>query len=111
MSINDKHLGDEPLIIGAQTFQSRLFLGTGKYPDMDTMVKALEVSGTQCVTVAVRRLQLGLPAGQSLLDFLDRERYILLPNTAGCYTAEDAVRTARLVTGPQAPKQGPAPPF
>ncbi len=96
MSINDKHLGDVPLIIGAQTFQSRLFLGTGKYPDMDTMVKALEESGTQCVTVAVRRLKLGLPDGQSLLDYLDRERYTLLPNTAGCYTAEDAVRTALL---------------
>ena len=76
MSINDKHLKDVPLIIGAHSFQSRLFLGTGKYPDMDTMVKALEESGTQCVTVAVRRLQLGLPDGQSLLDYLDRKHGI-----------------------------------
>jgi thiazole synthase len=73
-----------------------LFVGTGKYQDLDVMQRALAASGTQCVTVAVRRLQLGVPQGKSLLDYLDRARYVLLPNTAGCYTAEDAVRTARL---------------
>ncbi|MEZ5962377.1 MAG: thiazole synthase [Planctomycetota bacterium] len=87
---------DAPLVIGGHTFSSRLFVGTGKYPDLDVMQRALEASGTQCVTVAVRRLQLGVPQGKSLLDYLDRGRYVLLPNTAGCYTADDAVRTAML---------------
>ena len=87
---------DRPLRIGAHTFASRLFVGTGKYATLELMREALEVSGTQCVTVAVRRLQLGVPKGKSLLDYLDRERYVLLPNTAGCFTAEDAIRTARL---------------
>ncbi len=97
MSSNiEELLSDSPLVIGPHSFRSRLFLGTGKYPDMDTMVSALEVSGTQCVTVAVRRLKLGVPEGKSLLEYLDRERYVLLPNTAGCYNAEDAVRTAML---------------
>jgi thiazole synthase len=89
-------LVDAPLILGPYTFQSRLFLGTGKYPSMESMVEALAVSGTQCVTVAVRRLQLGVPAGKSLLDYLPRDKYVLLPNTAGCFDAEHAVRTARL---------------
>lgn len=87
---------DGPLVIGAHRFQSRLFVGTGKYADLEVMRRALEASGTQCVTVAVRRIQLGVPAGKTLLDYLDRQQYVLLPNTAGCYTAEDAVRTARL---------------
>ncbi|MHC5064797.1 MAG: thiazole synthase [Planctomycetota bacterium] len=87
---------DQPLVIGQRRFDSRLFVGTGKYEDLDVMREALEVSGTQCVTVAVRRLELGVPAGKTLLDYLDRDRYTLLPNTAGCFTAEDAVRTARL---------------
>ncbi len=87
---------DAPLLIGGHSFSSRLFVGTGKYPDLDVMRRALDASGTQCVTVAVRRLQLGVPPGKSLLDYVDRERFVLLPNTAGCFTAEDAVRTARL---------------
>ena len=87
---------DAPLLIGGHSFASRLFVGTGKYPDLDVMRRALDASGTQCVTVAVRRLQLGVPPGKSLLDYVDRERFVLLPNTAGCFTAEDAVRTARL---------------
>ena len=90
------HPEDRPLRIGTHTFLSRLFVGTGKYPTLELMRDALLASGTQCVTVAVRRLQLGVPAGKSLLDYLDRERYVLLPNTAGCFTAEDAIRTARL---------------
>ena len=87
---------DAPLRVGSHTFTSRLFVGTGKYADLDQMDRALTASGTQCVTVAVRRLQLGVPAGKSLLDYLPRERYVLLPNTAGCYTADDAIRTALL---------------
>ncbi len=87
---------DRPLKIGPHTFGSRLFLGTGKYEDLEVMREALAESGTQCVTVAVRRMQLGVPEGKTLLDYLDRERYVLLPNTAGCFDADDAVRTARL---------------
>jgi thiazole synthase len=87
---------DSPLVLGKHTFTSRLFLGTGKYRDMDTMVAALLASGTQCVTVAVRRLELGVPQGRSLLDWLPRDRYVLLPNTAGCYDSDLAVRTALL---------------
>lgn len=89
-------LVDEPLVLGGHTFTSRLFLGTGKYPDADVMVAALAASGTQCVTVAVRRMQLGVPAGRTLLDYLPRDRYVLLPNTAGCFDADHAVRTAML---------------
>ncbi len=85
-----------PLVIGKHEFESRLFLGTGKYPDLDVMKRALEASGTQCVNVAVRRMKLWVPAGKTMLDYLDRDRYVLLPNTAGCFTAEDAVRTAML---------------
>lgn len=87
---------DAPLVIGKHTFRSRLFVGTGKYDDLGVMREALEVSGTECVTVAVRRLELGVPKGKTLLDYLDTDRYVLLPNTAGCFTADDAVRTARL---------------
>ena len=89
-------LVDQPLILGSHSFDSRLCLGTGKYPTMESMVEALEVSGTQCVTVAVRRMQLGVPEGKTLLDYLPRDKYVLLPNTAGCFDAEHAVRTARL---------------
>jgi thiazole synthase len=63
---------------------------------MESMVESLEVSGTQCVTVAVRRMQLGVPEGKTLLDYLPRDKYVLLPNTAGCFDADHAVRTARL---------------
>ncbi len=87
---------DEPLVLGPHSFTSRLFLGTGKYPSMDSMVEALDVSGTECVTVAVRRMEMGVPEGKTLLDYLPRERYRLLPNTAGCFDADHAVRTARL---------------
>ncbi len=87
---------DEALRIGGHTFRSRLFVGTGKYRTNEEMVAALDASGTDCVTVAVRRAKLGAPKGESLLDHIDRKRYVLLPNTAGCYTAEDAIRTAHL---------------
>ena len=84
-------------IIGQVTLGSRLIAGTGKYASFDLMREALEASGTDMVTVAVRRLNLeALGKEPNLLDYLDRSRYRLLPNTAGCYTAEDAVRVARL---------------
>ncbi len=87
---------DEPLRVGPHTFRSRLLLGTGKYATYELMRDALDVSGTECVTVAVRRIPADEPPGQRFLDFLDRGRYTLLPNTAGCFDAETAVRTARL---------------
>ena len=86
---------DAPLQIGGHSFRSRLFLGTGKYPSHEVMRAAHEASGTECVTVAVRRVDLSRRE-PSLLDFIDRSKIALLPNTAGCYTADDAVRTARL---------------
>ncbi len=85
-----------PLVIAGRTFRSRLILGTGKYRDLDTMAAALAASGTEMVTVALRRANLDAQGRSSLIDAIDRERYLLLPNTAGCYTADAAVRTARL---------------
>lgn len=87
---------DVPLKIGDYAFRSRLFVGTGKYASFELMRACLEASGTECVTVAVRRVNLSDRSKESLLDFVDRERVTILPNTAGCYTAEDAVRYARL---------------
>ena len=86
----------EPLILAGRTFRSRLFLGTGKYRDFETMTAALEASGTEVVTVALRRVNLDDRGKGSLLDAIDPKRYLLLPNTAGCYTADEAIRTARL---------------
>ena len=87
----------EPLRIRDHVFESRLFVGSGKYADYDTMLKAWEASGTKCVTVALRRVDLGHEKEErNLIDVIDRERYTILPNTAGCYTADDALRTARL---------------
>jgi thiazole synthase len=86
----------DTLQIGTHTFASRLIVGTGKYADHDTMRDALARSGTDCITVAVRRERLYDAAGNNLLDFIDTGRYTLLPNTAGCFTADDAVRVARL---------------
>ena len=84
------------LQLGTHTFTSRLIVGTGKYADYDTMRESLVRSGTECITVAVRRERLYDAAGNNLLDFIDTSRYTLLPNTAGCFTADDAVRVARL---------------
>lgn len=84
------------LRIADRTFASRLILGTGKYPDFATMRACHEAAGTAMVTLAIRRVDLGAPKGENILDFVDREKIHLLPNTAGCYTAEDAVLTARL---------------
>jgi thiazole synthase len=85
-----------PLTIGPHRFRSRLLVGTGKYSTLELMRDCLEASGTEVVTVAVRRERLFDREGRSLLDFLDPSRYTILPNTAGCFTAEDALRTARL---------------
>jgi thiazole synthase len=87
---------DAPLKIGSHKFSSRLIVGTGKYANYDLMSKALDASGTECITVAVRRERLIDAAGKNLLDFIDTARYTILPNTAGCFTADEAVRVARL---------------
>jgi len=86
----------DPLVLGTHQFTSRLIVGTGKYHDYDVMRQALDVSGTECITVAVRRERLIDAEGRNLLDFIDTDRYTILPNTAGCFTADDAVRVARL---------------
>ncbi len=85
-----------PLSIGGFTLRSRLVAGTGKYADFEVMQQALEASGCDAVTVAVRRERLVDAQGRSLLDHLDTDRYTVLPNTAGCFSAEDAIRVARL---------------
>jgi thiazole synthase len=91
--------------IADKTFTSRLIVGTGKYSSPSVMVKAHEASGAEMITVAVRRVNISLPRGtgatrgpkeESLLDYIDTSKYFLLPNTAGCYSADEAVRTARL---------------
>ena len=87
-------VGMDELVIAGRSFQSRLIVGTGKYKDGAETRAALEASGAEMVTVAVRRVNLNAP-GESLLDFIDK-RFALLPNTAGCYTAEEAIRVARL---------------
>ncbi len=86
----------DSLRIGSHTFGSRLIVGTGKYAGYELMSQALDVSGTECITVAVRRERLVDAEGKNLLDFVDTDRYTILPNTAGCFTADDAVRVARL---------------
>ena len=82
--------------IAGKTFSSRLIIGTGKYSSHAVMVKAHEASGADMVTVAVRRVNIADRSKESLLDYIDTSKYFLLPNTAGCYTVDDAVRTARL---------------
>jgi thiazole synthase len=87
---------DDLLIIAGKTFHSRLFVGTGKYRSKALMARCHEASGTGMVTLAVRRVNLSDRSKESELDFIDREKIFILPNTAGCYTAEEAIRTARL---------------
>src|SRR5215471_15794238 len=87
---------DDPFVIAGRAFKSRLIVGTGKYPSNQVMAEAHRRSGTDMVTVAVRRIDLKAPKGQSLIDFIDRERIMILPNTAACFNVDDAVRTARL---------------
>ncbi len=85
-----------PLTIAGREFRSRLIVGTGKYRTNEEMVQAIDASGAEMVTVAVRRVDLDRSQEEGILHHLDPERFFLLPNTAGCYTAEDAVRYARL---------------
>jgi len=90
-------LQDSPLVIAGKSYQSRLLVGTGKYKDMDETKEAIETSGAEIVTVAVRRSNIGQnPDEPNLLDVITPDKYTILPNTAGCYTAEDALRTCRL---------------
>lgn len=84
------------LTLAGRTYRSRLMVGTGKYRDFEQTAAALEASGAELITVAVRRISLERGKGESLLDYIDLDRYALLPNTAGCYTVEDALLTARL---------------
>ena len=86
----------QSLQIGSHTLASRLLVGTGKYTSYELMQECLEKSGSDCITVAVRRERLLDAEGNNILDFIDTQRYTLLPNTAGCFNAEDAIRTARL---------------
>ncbi len=87
---------DKPLIIAGKEYRSRLIAGTGKYASLELMRDALDASGTEMVTVAVRRINLQDRSEQSFLSYIDRKRYTILPNTAGCYSAEEAIRIARL---------------
>ena len=87
--------GGDEFVLAGRRYRSRLIVGTGKYRDFDEMGRALSASGAEIVTVALRRVEL-TPGKPSLLSAIDRSRYQLLPNTAGCYTAEDAIRTCRL---------------
>src|SRR5437588_4771023 len=84
------------MVIAGRAFHSRLIVGTGKYRSFGEMARAHEASGAEIVTVAVRRVNLTDRSKESLLDYIDRSKYFILPNTAGCYTGEDAIRTARL---------------
>jgi thiazole synthase len=86
----------DTLVIAGKTLSSRLIVGTGKYPSNAVMAKAHAASGADMVTVAVRRVNISDRSKESLLDYIDTTRYFLLPNTAGCYTADEAIRTARL---------------
>src|SRR4051794_24682927 len=92
----EKGLDDKPLVIGRFTFHSRLITGTGKYASYELMRDCLAASGCEVTTVAVRRERLVDKEGRNILDYLDLKRYTILPNTAGCFSAEDAVRHARL---------------
>jgi thiazole synthase len=86
----------DPFVIAGRTFASRLIVGTGKYSSFPVMVQAHEASGADMITVAVRRVNIHDRSRESLLDYIDTRKYFVLPNTAGCYTAEEAIRTARL---------------
>ncbi|MBI5375809.1 MAG: thiazole synthase [Candidatus Schekmanbacteria bacterium] len=89
-------MSEDYLILGDKKFKSRLIVGTGKYASFEETKQALELSGAEIVTVAVRRINISDSTKESLLDYIDRKKYTILPNTAACYTADDAIRTARL---------------
>jgi thiazole synthase len=86
----------DPFVLAGKEYQSRLIVGTGKYKDFDENRRAVEASGAEIVTVAVRRVNITDPNKENLLDYIDPKKYTILPNTAGCYTVEDALRTCRL---------------
>jgi thiazole synthase len=86
----------DPFVLADREYRSRLILGTGKYKDFEETRRAVEASGTEIVTVAVRRVNITDSSQENLLDYIDPKQYTILPNTAGCYTAEEAIRTARL---------------
>tara|TARA_R110002096_G_scaffold173781_10_gene349141 strand:- start:97680 stop:98528 length:849 start_codon:yes stop_codon:yes gene_type:complete len=88
--------GLSPFSIAGKSFNSRLLVGTGKYPTMESMAQSLDASGADIITVAVRRERLFNDQGKSLLEYIDLDRYTILPNTAGCFSAEDAIRVSRL---------------
>jgi thiazole synthase len=97
ISASASPLASDPLVIAGRTYRSRLLTGTGKFKDLDETRRATEAAGAEIVTVAIRRTNIGQNPGEpSLLDVLPPDRYTILPNTAGCYTADDAVRTCRL---------------
>src|SRR5438445_2828763 len=94
---------DDKLMIAGRTFGSRLIVGTGKFSSGQAMREALAASGTELVTVALRRVDLDATGGPDILDFIDRERYLVLPNTSGAMSAEEAVRLARLARAMELP--------
>ena len=96
MGVGSWALTDTPFVIAGRTFTSRLIVGTGKYSSHPVMAQAHEASGADMVTVAVRRVNISDRSKESLLDYIDTNRMFILPNTAGCYTADEAIRTARL---------------
>jgi thiazole synthase len=89
-------MNDMPLVIAGRTFKSRLIVGSGKYPSHAVMAQSIAASGADMVTVAVRRVNISDRSRESLLDYIDTDRIAILPNTAGCYTADEAIRTAQL---------------
>ena len=96
-SVGERQPADQDrLQIGPDSFESRLILGTSRYPNPGVMLRAVEESGAEMLTVSIRRLNLSDSSGGSILDYIDRDRYRLLPNTAGCYTASEAILTAEL---------------
>ena len=97
MSENSPHIANDPLVIAGVSYESRLLTGTGKFKDLDETRRATDAAGAEIVTVAIRRTNIGQEPGEpNLLDVLPPDQYTILPNTAGCYTAEEAVRTLRL---------------
>jgi thiazole synthase len=94
----------DSLKIGARTFNSRFLLGTGKYRNFEEMQASLEASGAEIITVALRRLDLSNPQQLTLLDYINPDRYVILPNTAGCQTAQEAIQTARLAAAMGLPR-------
>ena len=94
--MNTQSETSQPLTLGKYEFKSRLFVGTGKYASFEEMAAALVISGTDCVTASVRRVNFDAKQGPTIFDFIDRDSYTILPNTAGCFDVESTVRTAHL---------------